>query len=94
MSVPEAVRPSALTARKLHGRGGKRSAELGGACYPGCEAVTIVTTVRRAIESERLVLEVDGDLLVIPIRSVKYVQVSPSPAYLPGDVLRHAHVSA
>jgi hypothetical protein len=65
--------------------------------YPrqsGTDQSTIVTTVRRAIESERLVLEVDGDLLVIPIRSVKYVQVSPSPAYLPGDVLRHAHVSA
>jgi hypothetical protein len=65
--------------------------------YPrqsGSDQSQIVTTVRRAIESERLVLEVDGDLLVIPIRSVKYVQVSPSPAYLPGDVLRHAHVSA
>ena len=65
--------------------------------YPrqsGTDQSTIVTTVRRAIESERLVLEVDGDLLVIPIRSVKYVQVSPSPSYLPGDVLRHAHVSA
>ena len=65
--------------------------------YPrqsGTDQATIVTTVRRAIESERLVLEVEGDLLVIPIRSVKYVQVSPSPAYLPSDVLRHAHVSA
>ena len=65
--------------------------------YPrqsGSDQSTIVNTVKRAIESERLVLEVDGDLLVIPIRSVKYVQVSPSPAYLPSDVLRRAHLSA
>ena len=61
--------------------------------YPrqsGSDQPAIVNTIRKAIEAERLVLEVDGDLLVIPIRSVKYVQVSPGPAYLPSSVLRHA----
>jgi hypothetical protein len=65
--------------------------------YPrqsGTDQAAIVTSVRRAIESERLVLEVDGDLLVIPIRSVKYVLVSPGPAHLPSGVLRRARLSA
>jgi hypothetical protein len=64
--------------------------------YPrqsGKDQAAIVTSVRKAIDSERLVLEVDGDLLVIPIRSVKYVQVSPAPPHLPGGILRHATVT-
>lgn len=63
--------------------------------YPrqaGTDPASIAATVKRAIDSERLVLEVDGDLLVIPIRSVKYVQVSPAPAHLPSGVLRRARV--
>src|SRR2546429_4474544 len=43
LSVPEAVRPSALTARKLHGRGGEKSAGVGGAGYPGCGAGALLT---------------------------------------------------
>ncbi len=63
--------------------------------YPqqaGADQAAIVATVRKAIESERLVLEVDGDLVVVPIRSVKYVQVSPAPRHLPSGILRGAHV--
>ena len=64
--------------------------------YPqqaGTDQAAIVANVKKAIESERLVLEVDGDLIVIPIRSVKYVQVSPAPRHLPSGILRGAHVS-
>lgn len=64
--------------------------------YPrqaGTDQATIVATVKRAIDSDKLVLEVDGDLLVIPMRSVKYVQVSPAPAHLPSGVLRRAHLA-
>jgi hypothetical protein len=63
--------------------------------YPrqaGADPATIAATVKKAIESERLVLEVNGDLLVIPVRSVKYIQVSPAPDHLPGGILRHAEV--
>jgi hypothetical protein len=38
------------------------------------------------------VLEVNGDLLVIPVKSVKYIQVSPAPDHLPGGILRHAEI--
>lgn len=64
--------------------------------YPsqaGADQAAVVANVKKAIESERLVLEVDGDLIVIPIRSVKYVQVSPAPRHLPSGILRGAHVS-
>lgn len=63
--------------------------------YPrqaGTDPSTIAANVKKAIDSEKLVLEVDGDLLVIPMRSVKYVQVSPAPAHLPAGILRQARV--
>jgi hypothetical protein len=63
--------------------------------YPrqaGSDPATIANTVKRAIDSEKLVLEVDGDLLVIPMKSVKYVQVSPAPTALPAGVLRKARL--
>ena len=58
----------------------------------GTDPATIANTVKRAIDSEKLVLEVDGDLLVIPMKSVKYVQVSPAPSSLPAGVLRKARL--
>jgi hypothetical protein len=61
--------------------------------YPrqsGSDQAAIVATVKKAIDAERLVLEADGDLIVIPIRSVKYVLVSPAPMHLPSGVLRSA----
>ena len=64
--------------------------------YPrqaGPDQASIVNNVKKAIESERLVLEVDGDLLIIPIRSVKYIQVSPAPQHLPSGILRRARLS-
>jgi hypothetical protein len=64
--------------------------------YPrqsGKDQASIVNTVKKAIDSERLVLEVDGDLVIIPIRSVKYVQVSPAPPHLPSGILRRAQLS-
>jgi hypothetical protein len=63
--------------------------------YPrqsGSDQAAIVNTVKKAIDAERLVLEVDGDLVVIPIRSVKYVQVSPAPPHLPSGILRRARL--
>jgi hypothetical protein len=66
-----------------------------GVRYPrqsGTDAATIASTVKRAIDADKLVLEVDNDLLVIPVRNIKYVQVSPAPSHLPANVLRQARV--
>jgi hypothetical protein len=62
--------------------------------YPqqsGTDRPTIVNTIREAIASERLVLEVEGDLMVIPMRAVKYLMVSPAPDHLPNGVFRNVH---
>jgi hypothetical protein len=61
--------------------------------YPrqaGIDPTTIASNVKRAIDADKLVLEVEGELLVIPMRNVKYVQVSPAPAFLPAGVLKQA----
>ncbi len=63
--------------------------------YPkqaGHDPATIVANVRRALEADRIVVEVDGSLLFIPLASVKYVQVTPAPDALPGGVLRGARL--
>ena len=37
--------------------------------------------------------QVGGSLLVIPVRNIKYIQVTPSPEKLPKEVLRGAWVA-
>jgi len=39
-----------------------------------------------------MIVEVDGALLVIPLRNVKYIQLTPSPKELPVGVLRGAQI--
>lgn len=53
-------------------------------------ATTLATTVKNAFENDRLMAEIDGQLFVIPVRNVKYFQVSPAPDKLPSTVLRVA----
>ena len=64
--------------------------------YPkqaGEDPATIASNVRKALESDKLVLEAQGDLMVIPIRNIKYIQVSPAPDELPQGVLRNARIA-
>jgi hypothetical protein len=63
--------------------------------YPkqaGEDPTTIAANVRKALEADRLLLEVDGSLLFIPMSNVKYLQVTPAPDILPATVLRHARM--
>ncbi|MGE5359273.1 MAG: hypothetical protein ACM3NQ_09660 [Bacteroidales bacterium] len=63
--------------------------------YPkqaGNDPATIVANVRKALEADRLLVEVDGNLLFIPLANVKYLQVTPSPDVLPPNVLRNARL--
>ncbi|GMW02195.1 MAG: hypothetical protein AMXMBFR84_33310 [Candidatus Hydrogenedentota bacterium] len=52
-----------------------------------------VSKVRKALEMDRIAIEVQGDLFVIPITNIKYVQITPAPANLPGDVVRGGHMA-
>ena len=63
--------------------------------YPkqaGNDPATIVANVRKALEADRLLAEVDGNLLFIPLSNVKYIQVTPAPDVLPSTVLRNARL--
>jgi hypothetical protein len=65
--------------------------------YPkqaGEDPATIASNVRKALESDKIVLEAQGDLMIIPVRNIKYIQVSPAPDELPKGVLRNARIAS
>jgi len=57
------------------------------------DTATMASNVRKAIDQDKLTVEAEGELLVIPMRNVKYVQVSPAPDALPQGVLGGARLS-
>jgi hypothetical protein len=64
--------------------------------YPkqaGEDPAAIVANVRKALEADRLLVEVDDSLLFIPIANVKYIQVTPAPDVLPPTTLRNARLT-
>jgi len=58
----------------------------------GADPATIAANVKKALESDRIAVEVTGHLLIIPVRNIKYIQVTPSPEKLPQGVIRGARV--
>ncbi len=53
----------------------------------------IATRMEKVLDKNSVTLEVDGSLLVIPISSIKYIQVYPAPAKLPDVVIKGAQLS-
>jgi len=53
----------------------------------------LASRLQKALDSRHLSLEVDGQLLVIPMGSVKYLQAAPAPEKLPDSVIRGASVT-
>jgi hypothetical protein len=58
----------------------------------GTGSQIIALNVKRALEADRILVESDGTLLLIPLRNVKYIQITPSPKELPSGVLRGAQL--
>ena len=50
----------------------------------------IASRIQKALDANQLALEVDGEMFVVPMNSVKYLQVSPAPKKLPDSVIRGA----
>ncbi len=48
---------------------------------------------REAIGSDRVVLEIDGIVRMIPLSAVKQLNFAPAPANLPEQVIRDARLS-
>jgi hypothetical protein len=58
----------------------------------GNDPIEIASTIKKALESDRIMAEVEGRLLIIPVRNIKYIEVSPAPPKLPKGVLLGAEV--
>jgi len=58
----------------------------------GDDLATLSANVKKAIEANRLTIEAEGCLFVIPFENVKYILVSPSPEALPTGVIRNAAI--
>jgi hypothetical protein len=58
----------------------------------GNDPSTIATAVKNALDSDKLMAVVDGYLLVIPMRNIKYIQITPAPEKLPTGVVRGAQL--
>lgn len=59
--------------------------------YPrlsGTDSATISAAVKRALDADKVIIEVDGDLLIIPMKNVKYFHLTPAPEHLPQGVIR------
>ena len=50
----------------------------------------IVKKVKDALDASQLSIEMGGELFVIPMNSIKYLQMSPAPDKLPDTVIRGA----
>jgi hypothetical protein len=58
----------------------------------GADHVEIAANIKKALESDRIMAEVDGRLLIIPSGNVKYIEISPAPPKLPKGVLLGAEL--
>lgn len=54
------------------------------------EDVNLAAVVQEALKSSQLVIELQDRMLVIPMQSIKTIEVSPPPSKLPRFVLRNA----
>ena len=44
--------------------------------------------VQKALDANKLSIEIDGELFVIPMNNVKYLQVTPAPEKMPDTIIR------
>ncbi len=54
------------------------------------EDVNLAAVVQEALKSSQLVIELQDRMLVIPMQSIKTIEVSPPPSKLPRFVIRNA----
>ncbi|HSC84557.1 MAG TPA: hypothetical protein VLC30_13155 [Pseudomonas sp.] len=56
------------------------------------DPTAVAQALRKQLESPFLSIEVDGDLLLIPRESIKYLQICPMPAALPELTIQGAEL--
>ena len=53
----------------------------------------VLEGMKRLMETDKLVIEEEGRLIVIPWASVNHLELSPVPAALPFGAIKGAHIS-
>ena len=56
------------------------------------DPAAVARALRKQLESPFLSIEVDGDLLLIPRDSIKYLQVCPAPPSIPETTITGAQI--
>jgi hypothetical protein len=49
--------------------------------------------VKNSLEAGMFMAQVEGQLVVIPMRNVKYIIISPAPEILPQGIIRNAQIA-
>ena len=52
----------------------------------------VMEAVKKTLESDKLVLEADGKLIIIPWSSIKQIELIPAPAAVPFGAVTGAHI--
>jgi len=58
------------------------------------DPATLASRLRQALDGNQLAFNVDGDMLIVPMRSVKYVHISPAPPVMPSLVVTEASIES
>ena len=58
------------------------------------DPATLASRLRQALDQSQLAFSVDGDLMIVPMRSVKYVHISPAPPVMPSLVVTDASIES
>jgi hypothetical protein len=56
------------------------------------DATMMAGEVAKALEKDKIVVEADGAMFLIPLNNVKYIQLTPAPEKLPAGVIKGASV--
>ncbi len=56
------------------------------------DAQVFVKQLKDALAADRFIAEVEGQLMVVPTRNIKYLVISPSPKALPQGIIRGARI--
>lgn len=54
------------------------------------DRMAVTAKAEKLLSAPNLTVEADGTVILIPLTSVKYVQVFPAPEVLPGGVIKGA----
>jgi len=56
------------------------------------DTTTLGTKIKKALEQDKIAVQTADSLIVIPVSSIKYIQVTPQPDVLPDGVIRDAEI--